>query len=216
MGADIQIKMFDNRIVVESPGKLPGMVRSDNIRFTHFSRNPKIAEFLKAYSFVKEYGEGVDRMCKELEAARQRLPEYHTNAFMLKTIVYNNENPAIHMENPAIHMETLNLTDKKPDLSVNKVEEETFKAIVAKGKYFSHTKENFLKVYDSIETNQIFGAPEITEILHCTATVSKDMIKKFKDMGIVVAVRGKGKGKYRFAYQNEMMELLEKNNDRLL
>lgn len=56
-GTDIQIEMFDDRIVVESPGKLPGLVKTDNIRHTHFSRNPKIAEFLKAYSFVKEYGE---------------------------------------------------------------------------------------------------------------------------------------------------------------
>ena len=61
-GTDIQIKMFDDRIVVESPGKLPGLVKIDNIRHTHFSRNPKIAEFLKTYNFVKEYGEGVDRM----------------------------------------------------------------------------------------------------------------------------------------------------------
>lgn len=45
-GTDIQIKMFDDRIVVESPGKLPGLVKIDNIRHTHFSRNPKIAEFL--------------------------------------------------------------------------------------------------------------------------------------------------------------------------
>ena len=35
--------MFDDHIVVESPGKLPGLVRADNIRFTHFSRNPKVA-----------------------------------------------------------------------------------------------------------------------------------------------------------------------------
>ncbi|MBE7058001.1 MAG: ATP-dependent DNA helicase RecG, partial [Ruminococcaceae bacterium] len=55
-GTDIQVKMFDDRIVVESPGKLPGLVRTDNIRHTHFSRNPRIAEFLKAYNFVKEYG----------------------------------------------------------------------------------------------------------------------------------------------------------------
>ncbi len=83
MGTDIQIKMFDNRILVESPGMLPGMVRVENIRTTHFSRNPKIAEFLKAYGFVKEYGEGVDRMCKELEAVGQKKPEYYMNAFML-------------------------------------------------------------------------------------------------------------------------------------
>lgn len=46
LAMDIQIKMFDDHIVVESPGKLLGLVRADNIRFTHFSRNPKIAEFL--------------------------------------------------------------------------------------------------------------------------------------------------------------------------
>ncbi|MDO5411733.1 MAG: ATP-binding protein, partial [Lachnospiraceae bacterium] len=88
-GTDIQIKMFDDRIVVESPGKLPGLVKTDNIRHTHFSRNPKIAEFLKAYSFVKEYGEGVDRMCKELEAVGLQDPEYRLNAFMLQATIRN-------------------------------------------------------------------------------------------------------------------------------
>ena len=96
-GTDIQIKMFDDRIVVESPGKLPGLVKTDNIRHTHFSRNPKIAEFLKVYSFVKEYGEGVDRMCKELEAVGLQDPEYRLNAFMLQTTIRNST-----------------LTDKKP------------------------------------------------------------------------------------------------------
>ena len=62
-GTEIQIKMFDDRLVFETPGKLPGIVRTDNIRHTHFSRNPKIAEYLKAYDYVKEFGEGVDRMC---------------------------------------------------------------------------------------------------------------------------------------------------------
>lgn len=75
-GTDIQIKMFDDHIVVESPGKLPGLVSADNIRFTHFSRNPKIAEFLKNYKFVKEFGEGVNRMCNELEQVGLKDPVY--------------------------------------------------------------------------------------------------------------------------------------------
>ena len=78
--------MFDDHIVVESPGKLPGLVRADNIRFTHFSRNPKIAEFLKNYKFVKEFGEGVNRMCNELEQVGLKDPVYHTNAFMLQEV----------------------------------------------------------------------------------------------------------------------------------
>ena len=88
-GTDIQIKMFDDRIVVESPGKLPGLVKIDNIRHTHFSRNPKIAEFLKTYNFVKEYGEGVDRMCRELETAGLQDPEYRINVFLLQTTIRN-------------------------------------------------------------------------------------------------------------------------------
>ena len=90
MGTDIHIKMFDDHIAVESPGKLPGMVRTDNMRYTHFSRNPKIAEYLKAYKYVKEYGEGVDRMCRELEEIGLNKPQYYVNAFMLTAIVYNN------------------------------------------------------------------------------------------------------------------------------
>lgn len=37
---------------------LPGLVRVNNIREFHFSRNPKIVEFLNEYDLVKEFGEG--------------------------------------------------------------------------------------------------------------------------------------------------------------
>ena len=87
-GTEIQIKMFDDRLVFETPGKFPGIVRSDNIRHTHFSRNQKIAEFLKAYKYVREFGEGVDRMCKELEAKGLHDPKYILTAFILKSTVY--------------------------------------------------------------------------------------------------------------------------------
>ena len=87
-GTEIQIKMFDDRLVFETPGKFPGIVRSDNIRHTHFSRNPKIAEFLKAYKYVREFGEGVDRMCKELEAKGLHDPKYILTAFILRSTVY--------------------------------------------------------------------------------------------------------------------------------
>ena len=89
-GTEIQIKMFDDRLVFETPGKLPGIVRTDNIRHTHFSRNPKIAEFLKAYDYVKEFGEGVDRMCRELSALGVKEPQYNLVAFIMKATVCAN------------------------------------------------------------------------------------------------------------------------------
>lgn len=83
-GTEIQIKMFDDRLVFETPGDLPGLVRPDNIRHTHFSRNPKIAQYLKAYKYVNEFGEGIDRICSELETKGCAIPSFHTDAFILK------------------------------------------------------------------------------------------------------------------------------------
>ena len=86
-GTEIQIKMFDDRLVFESPGKLPGQVKPNNIRHTHFSRNPKIAAFLKAYHYVKEFGEGFDRICREQEANGANVPSFRTDEFILKITV---------------------------------------------------------------------------------------------------------------------------------
>lgn len=86
-GTEIQIKMFDDRLVFESPGKLPGMVKPENIRHTHFSRNPKIAAFLKAYHYVKEYGEGVDRIYRELEANGSTSLHFRDDDFILRISV---------------------------------------------------------------------------------------------------------------------------------
>jgi ATP-dependent DNA helicase RecG len=88
-GTDIQIKMFDDRITVESPGSLPGIVRLNNIRTVHFSRNPKIAEYLHEYEYVQEFGEGVDRMFDEMQKAGLPAPEYKDSSFMLNATIRN-------------------------------------------------------------------------------------------------------------------------------
>jgi len=83
LGTDIQVKLFDDHMTVESPGIFPGLVRANNIREMHFSRNPKIALYMRSYKLVKEFGEGVDRMFREMEEAGQPAPEYRQNEFMV-------------------------------------------------------------------------------------------------------------------------------------
>ena len=154
-GTDIQIKMFDDRIVVESPGKLPGLVKTDNIRHTHFSRNPKIAEFLKAYSFVKEYGEGVDRMCKELEAVGLQDPEYRLNAFMLQTTIRNS---TLTDKKPRFGEENHGLVDKKPLFQV--IDDAVCNKILA-----PTISENMKEIVEAFDMNQIFGRKEVKKNL---------------------------------------------------
>lgn len=109
-GTEIQIKMFDDRLVFESPGKLPGQVKPSNIRNTHFSRNPKIAAFLKAYHYVKEFGEGMDRVCREQEANGAQSPSFRTDDFILKITI-----PKV-TENSSVRSATeQNRTEKLPE-----------------------------------------------------------------------------------------------------
>lgn len=88
-GTDIQVKMFDDHFTVESPGILPGMVKISNIREFHFSRNPKIVELLNEYDLVKEFGEGVDRIYRDMAQAGLPEPEYRQSDFMLYATLKN-------------------------------------------------------------------------------------------------------------------------------
>jgi ATP-dependent DNA helicase RecG len=74
MGGDhTRVEVFDDRIDVESPGRLPGLIRLDNIRTTRFARNPRIARALADLDLGRELGEGVSRMYSEMD--RAGLPE---------------------------------------------------------------------------------------------------------------------------------------------
>ena len=61
--------MFDDRLEVESPGGLPGIVTVENIRQRHFSRNPHVVNALRTWRYMEELGFGVDRVFREMEAA---------------------------------------------------------------------------------------------------------------------------------------------------
>ncbi len=86
-GTDIQVKIFSDRLTVESPGILPGMVRIGNLRTTHFSRNPKIAQMLHEYEYVREFGEGIDRIYREMAEVGQPAPEFKQYDFMLRATI---------------------------------------------------------------------------------------------------------------------------------
>ncbi|MGH2498829.1 MAG: ATP-binding protein [Candidatus Limnocylindria bacterium] len=75
-GDHIRIEAFDDRLEVESPGRLPGLVRIENIRSTRFARNPRIARAMADLGYGRELGEGVDRMFEEMERAGFPAPIY--------------------------------------------------------------------------------------------------------------------------------------------
>lgn len=89
-GTDIQVRMFDDRLEIESPGKLPGLVRLTNMKDVRFSRNPRIAQVLNAFGYVREFGEGVNRIYEEMRLFHLDEPEYEETDFTVKLTLKNN------------------------------------------------------------------------------------------------------------------------------
>lgn len=73
-GSTVDITIWDDRIEIKSPGSFPAHITIENIQDEHFSRNPRIMRVLKTLRLVEEYGEGVDRMYREMEARLMEPP----------------------------------------------------------------------------------------------------------------------------------------------
>ena len=112
---------------------------------------------------------------------------------MLQAVIYNT-----NAEKVSYLSEKLAFENKKLAIESGKLSFQNIKLAIESQTYNEPTKKNILKVYEEIETNQIFGAPEIERVLKCSASTAKNVMKKLKDMGVVEEVKGKGKGKYTF------------------
>ena len=203
-GTDIQIKMFDDRIVVESPGRLPGLVKPTNIRTTHFSRNPKIAEFCKAYKYVKEFGEGVDRMYRELEKEGLPVPEFRQQDFMFYATV-KNKSGVLNEKKVSVGIEKVLNDTKKVLNDTEKVSNVQEKVLFNKLNYILENsaatrimKNNILKLFEGLDENQVFGRKEVMEVLDCGISNAGKVIGAMKELQIIQPVKGKGNGRYVF------------------
>jgi ATP-dependent DNA helicase RecG len=73
----VQILIFDDRITVISPGRLPGYVTPQNILSARFSRNSKIVRTLAKYPDPpnKDLGEGLNTAFQRMKDWKLRPPE---------------------------------------------------------------------------------------------------------------------------------------------
>lgn len=176
-GTDIQIKMFDDHFVVESPGMLPGLVRVNNIREFHFSRNPKIVEFLNEYDLVKEFGEGVDRIFRDMHDAGLPEPEYRQSEFMLYAML---KNKTWGLENASWDSLT---TGAHTSEQANKTSEQANKtsAVLLK------TAQNKQRILNYLAENGEAGTKVLADILSLSQDRVRVILTEMIKEGIVIA-----------------------------
>ncbi len=76
MGDHIRVSLYDDRLEIFSPGKLPNIVTLENMLNTRYSRNPRIARVLSEFGWVKELNEGVKRIYDEMQLFYLKSPTY--------------------------------------------------------------------------------------------------------------------------------------------
>lgn len=86
---DIQIKIFDNRIEVISPGRLPAFVTSENILEVRYARNPKIVNILSKYKIPpnKDIGEGLNTAFQKMKDWKLQKPQIINDGNYVRVVI---------------------------------------------------------------------------------------------------------------------------------
>ena len=88
-GAPIDIKIWDDRLEIHSPGPLPGHITVENMAEHRYRRNPKIVRVLKTLGELEDRGRGVKMMHEEMALAGLPAPEFIATPASLTVILSN-------------------------------------------------------------------------------------------------------------------------------
>jgi ATP-dependent DNA helicase RecG len=86
-GRRVEIRQFDDRLEISSPGGLPGYITLDNIIDEHFSRNPRLVNGLFEWGYIEQLGLGIDRMIEEMVRSGHPQPEFRATPYSFTVIL---------------------------------------------------------------------------------------------------------------------------------
>jgi ATP-dependent DNA helicase RecG len=80
-GAKVRLFIFDDRLEIWSPGRLPPPITLERLGYDQFSRNRLIARVLVERGYVEEVGLGIHRMRREMADLGLPEPEFREEGF---------------------------------------------------------------------------------------------------------------------------------------
>jgi ATP-dependent DNA helicase RecG len=88
-GQYVEIRLFDDRMEIMSPGGLPGHITLDNILDEHYSRNPRLVRGLFYWGYIEELGQGVDIIYGAMRREHHPDPEFRDTGRNFTVILHN-------------------------------------------------------------------------------------------------------------------------------
>ena len=153
--------MYDDRLEIFSPGKLPNIVTLDNMKNTRYSRNPRIARVLSEFGWVKELNEGVKRIYDEMDGFYLNNPTYSEP----------NRNSVLLVLENSITSRTLRTEDR-----IQKNFDESV---------FNSLNEYEIKIVQYLMTNEKITVKIASSLTKRSDVTSRNNLKQLESMGVL-------------------------------
>jgi ATP-dependent DNA helicase RecG len=88
-GQRIEVRLFDDRMEILSPGGLPGHITLDNILEEHYSRNPRLVRGLYYWGYIEELGQGIDIIYEAMNREHHPAPELRDTGRSFAVVLRN-------------------------------------------------------------------------------------------------------------------------------
>nr|WP_300766313.1 hypothetical protein [uncultured Acetatifactor sp.] len=132
---------------------------------------------------MKEYGEGVDRMCRELGGAGLPGPVFDNSSFILKTIVMSASFAAKTTVSASVPSENASIHEK--DALIELLHRRKDEGIVS--------RKDAVLVIENTDIMQVITTKEIMKTLSCRTTKARMVLKMMETQGLIKAIQGKGR-----------------------
>lgn len=194
LGSEVHIDIFDDRMEIYSPGGMFDGSLVQNLDTDHIPsrrRNPVIADIFNRMNFMERRGSGFKKIKEDYHKAVNFRPEleprFYSDATSFWVTLYN-----LNYEVP---IEKVTIDAKKVSIEKKKV---AFGERLNATNFTKASKRKIKSLFDIYGTQAIIGRSDIVKFTGDSLTAAGKMISKMKELGLLEAVSGYGKGKYRF------------------
>ncbi len=183
--------------------------RLDLETFSPYPKNPLLASFFVNIGRADKLGSGMRNLYKYTKLYSHAIPVLSEGDVFKIQIPFKKSDFApkksdFAPEKSDFAPKKSDFAPEKSDFASQKMSINTLLNKCKEQSYNVTVIENIKKLYKEIETNQAFGISDIKEILDCAKSTAAGLMKRLRNMEVVVPVKGKGKGKYRFKNESEI------------
>lgn len=207
---DIQLKVYEDSIVVSSPGSLPFDMPLEMLRNpVHASRprNKLLAQALYDIGAIEHYGRGIQRIVEDCERNGNPRPEWvdRTGEFLTKFMKRNFEvsagNDKVSVKGGEVSVEKGNTSVKGDEVSVergevsveNEIDSKLFRVMAGYRDGFRELAQKVVKVFAADSTK---GIIEAAEMLGVSERSVRRAIKVLKENGLLKREGAKKGGRW--------------------